>query len=160
MNKRIGDLTMKTLLAVLALTMGETAWAQTSSNKLTLSPAEEPFQVATAVVSFSGAFGSTDLVTVPAGKMLVIEHVSAIVDANGANGLADVQIAIKKSNPDQVVCYQTGARADGLTHAFACSTPTKYYVGAGQTLSFAVATYDSSGGAYRAFISGYYVPAP
>jgi hypothetical protein len=155
----MGDFMMKTLLVVLALTIAATTRAQTSSNKLTLNPAEEPFQVATGVTSFSGNFGSSDLVTVPAGKMLVIEHVSAVIDVTGANGLADVQIAIKKSNPDQVVCYQTGARSDGQTHAFACSAPTKYYVGPGQTVSLAVVTYDSYGGAFRAFISGHYVPA-
>jgi hypothetical protein len=150
---------IRALLAALVFTVGSTGRAQSSSNNATVSPAEEPFQVATAVISFSGNLGTADLVTVPVGKMLVIEHVSAIVDVTGVNGLADVQIAVMKSNPDQIACSQTGARFDGHTHAFACSVSTKYYVGPGQTVSFTVVTYDSYGGAFRAFISGHYVSA-
>jgi hypothetical protein len=101
------------------------------------------------------------VVTVPAGKRLVIEHLSAWVNATGPDGIASVSIGIENVGQfNQAPCQQTGQTANGLNHFFACATPTKYYVGPGQTLQFHVAVSNGDGGFHRATLSGYYVPVP
>jgi len=126
---------------------------------VTVSPTETLFQLGTSAQSFSGAVGSDDLVTVPAGKTLVIEHISVVMNLFGANGLADARLrSASVSGGDEIDCHQTGT--DGANHWFACSGMTRFYAGAGETVTFSMQTVDSVGAEYRVFISGHYVPAP
>ena len=123
--------------------------------------AKEPFQQATISTAFSGSSSSATIITVPAGKRLLIEHFSAWINASGPNGLASISIGIQGTGQfDQASCQQTGQTGNGLNHFFACSGPTKFYAEAGQTLQFFVALSDSDGGFHRAFVSGHFVPVP
>jgi hypothetical protein len=123
--------------------------------------AKEPFQQATISTAFNGSSSSAEVVTVPAGKRLVIEHFSAWINASGPNGLASISIGVQGSGQfDQASCQQTGQTANGLNHFFACSGPTRFYAEAGQTVHFFVALSDSDGGFHRALLSGHFVPVP
>jgi hypothetical protein len=134
--------------------------SNTNPIPVTVQPAEEPFQIDSGLVSSATSLISGNLVTVPAGKLLVIEHVSANIDVTGSNGLSAAQLVIAKASPDSVACFATGTSTDLQNHFYSCSTQTKYYVSAGQTVSFRVGTVDTAGGGFIAFISGHYVPAP
>jgi hypothetical protein len=123
--------------------------------------AKEPFQQGTVTTVFSSSSSATDVLTVPAGKRLVIEHFSAWINATGPDGLSSISIGVENTGQfDQAMCSQTGKTANGLNHFFSCSSSTKLYVDAGQTLQFFVAVANSNGGFHRAFVSGYYVPVP
>ncbi len=121
--------------------------------------AREPFQMRTVTTGFNSSSSSTEIVTVPADKVLVIEHVSAWVNTANDNGLASVTIG-SGVELDQLPCFRTGQTANGLNHFYSCSMQTRYQVGPGATLSFVVATAAGDGGFHRAFVSGYYLPAP
>jgi hypothetical protein len=121
--------------------------------------AREPFQTQTVTTSFNSSSSSADIVTVPAGKRLVVEHVSAWVNSTDDSGLASVTIG-SGSQFDQLPCFRTGQTGNGLNHFYSCSMQTRYYVGPGETLSFFVSTASSDGGFHRSFVSGYYLPAP
>jgi hypothetical protein len=119
----------------------------------------ERFQVSTVPASFSGSIGSTAVVTVPADRRLVIEHASAWINSGGAGGLLGVNLS---SGTPLVVnllpCSAIGQNA--LNFVYACVGPTLHYVSPGETLTFSVETFASSGGFFRVFVSGYYEPAP
>ena len=123
---------------------------------------QEPFQVGTPGVGINNGSANWPLVTVPAGKRLVIEGVSAIVVAGStANGLSSASIGIANTNLfNRLVCHQTGATSNGLNYFFSCATQVKMYVEAGQTVSFFANTANSSSGSFVAFASGYYVTVP
>lgn len=123
--------------------------------------AREPFQRQTTTTAFNTSASSAEIVTVPADKVLVIEHASAWVNSTSDAGLASVSIGIGSMGPfDQLPCSRTGQTGNGLNHFYSCSMQTRYYVGPGATLSVFVSTAASDGGFYRAFVSGYYLPAP
>jgi hypothetical protein len=123
--------------------------------------AKELFQTGSLFTEFVNGFSSTDLVTVPANKRLVIEHFSATVNVFAADGLTNVNLAKKGSFVgDEFPCMAMGSTASGLNHYFACSAPTKFYASAGDTTATVVTANFTSGGFYRVFISGYYVPVP
>lgn len=123
--------------------------------------AKEPFQHGTVTAAFSSSSSAVDVVTVPAGKRLVIEHFSAWINATGPDGLSSISLGIGNSGQfDHASCQQTGQTTNGLNHFFACSGPTRFYADAGETVRFFVNTTNSAGGFHRAFVSGYYVPVP
>ena len=77
--------------------------------------AKEPFQQGTISTAFNGSSSSAEVITVPAGKRLMIEHFSAWINASGPNGLASVSIGIQGAGQfDQASCQQTGQTGNGL----------------------------------------------
>ena len=121
--------------------------------------AKEIFQHMTTPTSFNSSASTVDVITVPSGRLLVIEHFSAWVNASGPDGLASISLGIQNVGQfNQAPCQQTGQTANGLNHFFSCATPTKYYVGPGQTLQFLVSVANSDGGFHRTTVSGYFVP--
>lgn len=123
--------------------------------------AKEPFQQSTISTAFNGSSSSAEVITVPAGKRLVIEHFSAWINASGPDGLASISIGIQNAGQfDQGSCQQTGQTGNGLNHFFSCSGQTKFYAEAGQTVRFFVALSNSDGGFHRSFVSGYLVSVP
>lgn len=123
--------------------------------------AKEPFQHSTVTTAFSSSSSNADIVTVPDGKRLVIEHFSAWINATGPDGLSSITIGFPSGGAfDQPLCLPIGKTANGLNHFFQCSSTTKFYAEAGQTLRFFVSVANSDGGFHRAFVSGYYEPVP
>lgn len=122
--------------------------------------ARETFQMSSVPTSFSNGPGSTSLITVPAGKRLVVEHVSAWINATEASGLLAASLVSGTPQPvvNQLPCGVIGQNA--LNHIYACGGSTKHYVQAEETLSFSVQTFASAGGFYRVFVSGYYEAVP
>jgi hypothetical protein len=120
----------------------------------------EPVQFRGVTTSFTGSSGSTSFVTVPAGKMLVIEHVSASINLPTADGLFGCALAIDElaGDTDFQVCHAMGRNALNFLHA--ANASTKFYVGPGKTVRFVVSAISGSGGFVSAFASGYYIPAP
>ena len=125
----------------------------------------EPFQARVLGNFTDELFGSqmdATVVTVPTGKRLVIEHVSAGLNISNAGvGL----LSIGLNNPatlalDQIICNPVADASDALNHAFQCAGQTKYYVEPGQELHFFAETLQHAGSSSAViFVSGYYVPA-
>ena len=122
----------------------------------------EPFQFASVFIAFSSGGSNSNVVTVPANKRLVIEHVSAAININSQGGLATAGLGISGSNvADFIACQATGSTSSNLSHFYSCSVQTKFYAAPGQTVDFGVTSADGNGtGFYKVFVSGYYVPAP
>ena len=123
---------------------------------------QEPFQFGTVSTSFNTGSGLATLVVVPAGKRLVIEGVSANINVTQTGGLASVSVNIGGTfdRVNTLMCQQQGTSPNNLNHWFFCSTQVKLHAEPGQTVTFSVSTADSSsGGFFRAFASGYFVPA-
>lgn len=120
----------------------------------------EPVQFRGVTTSFTGSTGATTFVTVPADKMLVIEHVSASINLPTADGLFGCALSINEvaGDADFQVCHPMGSNS--LNHLHAANAQTKFYVGPGQTVRFVVSAIAGQGGFVSAFASGYYVPAP
>lgn len=118
----------------------------------------EAFQLGVVPTAFTGNTGSRDLVTVPAGTRLVVEYVSAWINAGAEGGLLGTTISSGSSAVNGLSCTPQGQNA--LNFVYACAGPTKHYVNAGETLRFAVQTFANAGGFYRVFLSGYYEPVP
>lgn len=129
---------------------------------VTISPSQESFQFGSVPASFSGSSVSLAVATVPAGKELVVEHVSVLLNLGGPNGLSSVSINknVGFFEADGIVCAQQGSTTNGLNHFYSCSSQTLFHVAAGQTLNFSIQAVDSSGGSYQVFVSGHYVSAP
>jgi hypothetical protein len=122
--------------------------------------AKELFQFGTPSSSFDGSAGVREVLTVPAGKRLVIEHFSALVNSRGPNGLAGVSVGIELTNHfAQAPCQAIGQATNGLNYFHSCAMPAKLYAEAGQKIVVVVFTNDGEG-AFRAFVSGYFVPVP
>lgn len=120
--------------------------------------AREVFQTSIVPTAFSGSVGTSNVVTVPAGKRLVVEYASAWVNASAAGGLLGANLSIGFSNVNGLPCLPQGQNA--LNYVYVCAGPTRQYVNAGETLRFGVETFASAGGFFRVFVSGYYEPAP
>ena len=120
--------------------------------------AREVFQVGIIPTAFVGSIGSRDLVTVPAGKRLVVENVSAWVNAGAAGGLLGINISAGSESVNELPCTPQGQNA--LNFVYACGGLTKHVVNAGQTLRFTAQTFANAGGFFRVLVSGYYEPVP
>ena len=120
----------------------------------------EPVQFRGVTTSFTGSSGATTFVTVPADKMLVIEHVSASINLPTADGIFGCNLSINElaGDTDFQVCHPMGSNP--LNHLYAANAQTKFYVGPGKTVRFVVSAISGQGGFVSAFASGYYVPAP
>ena len=102
--------------------------------------------------------GTIDLVTVPAGKRLVIEHVSARVNDTSGVGLSSCALTLDTVT-DFLVCHPMGK--DALNNVYAANAQTKFYANAGQTVRFSARPLPGGGtGVLSAFASGYYEPVP
>lgn len=121
--------------------------------------ARQHFQTSTVPTSFSGRSATGNVVTVPAGKRLVVEQVSAWINSGGPGGLLGANLLSGDPLHVQAVsCVPQGQNA--LNYIFVCAGPTKHYVESGQTLRFGLETIADEGGFYRVFVSGYYEPVP
>ena len=120
----------------------------------------EPVQFRGVTTSFTGSTGATTFVTVPADKMLVIEHASASINLPTADGIFGCSLSINEvaGDTDFQVCHAVGSNA--LNHLHAANAQTKFYVGPGKTVRFVVSAIAGQGGFVSAFASGYYIPAP
>jgi len=118
----------------------------------------EPFQFGTSSTGFSGTGTEINIVTVPAGKLLVVEYASVTIHGIGSGGLSSVTLqtgAVSGSAVyNQLACNQIGSGS------YACAGPTKQYVLAGERLTFSFATSADIGGSFRFFVSGYYAHSP
>jgi hypothetical protein len=120
----------------------------------------EPFQ-ATGVIGFSAGHAGTFFATVPAHKRLVIEHAALSVLANAPNGFNQVLIVITPTTFDPMSCTHIGEDPSLGFQTFACTTQTKLYAEAGQSVGVDVSLGDFTGsGNARVTMSGYYVPVP
>ena len=117
----------------------------------------EPFQTGTPPTFFETNFGAANLVTVPAGKRLVVEYASAWVNASSAGGLLAISLSTA-ARANDLTCHPQGQNA--LNHIYTCATPMKQYVEAGESLTFIVQTLSNSGGNFRVFVSGHYETVP
>jgi hypothetical protein len=127
-----------------------------------LEPAKEHFQFGVGSTYFdeSMAYVVLEVGTVPDRKRLVIEHVSASVNAFLANGLAAVNLVVDQTNNvDAVPCVLMGKSGSGLNQYFSCASTTKFQATAGQKVVVVVQT-GAGGGFARAFVSGYYEQVP
>jgi hypothetical protein len=128
--------------------------------------AKEPFQESVQDLIYpntqlGAAVGLESLGTVPAGKRLVIEHVSAHIVV-GTSQLRLVRLSTS-GMLDALGCHLDGS--NNATYFFSCSSQTKFYVEAGQELFFVVTTADmpaatASDSRFWALVSGHYVPVP
>ena len=121
----------------------------------------EPFQARTPFSQFTSGVGTVTLVTVPADKTLVIEHVSAAINDTSGSGLVscDLETATLNGPVDWVVCEPMGKNA--LNAFYAANAQTKFVAGPGSVVRFGVSTVSFSGtGFVAASVSGYYIPAP
>ena len=118
----------------------------------------EPFEVR-GVLGSATSVAVADLVQVPAGKLLVIEHVSAglNVGSSATQATSNLHIVNAFLN-DFVGCVPAGSNA--LNHLLVCSSQTKVYVPAGDKVQFAANALDSDGINGEVFVSGYFVRAP
>jgi hypothetical protein len=128
-------------------------------------PASQPFQ-ASAQFTMSGigpVFSVTsDITVVPAGKMLVIEHVT-FIGATGSPGKIGASISNSIAGPGRthwLVLTEQGALFG--TPAFMANQPMRLYAGPGTTVrghAFrSIDSIDASAGAFS--ISGHFVDIP
>jgi hypothetical protein len=119
----------------------------------------EPFQASN--LSNSGADAALSFPAVPAGKRLVIEHVSAEVNITAA-GVAVSNSALNRTDggPADFFAVQPTA-SNALNHFFVGTVQTKYYVDSGKSPQVSCSVINgSSAGGISAFISGYFTPLP
>ena len=114
--------------------------------------------------SLEGDFGSCNLMTVPAGKIAVVETVSGHAFAKGSNQFVEVVIAAIPSTPGTSLSFDlalTSTGFDGTYTYFLFNNPTKFYAPSGSTINGSLATGNDFSGqsAVLMEISGYYVPA-
>ena len=119
----------------------------------------EPVQFSNAGSFTQAGAGSVDLVIVPAGKRLVIEHVSGWVNETSGVGLSSCNLMVGSETTAFLVCQPMGK--NDLNNVYAANAQTKVYADAGQLVRFTALTLPGgASGALRGFASGYYVPAP
>ena len=122
--------------------------------------AREPVQFRTSTTLFTGQ-GKVVLVTVPAGKRLVIEHVSGSVNDNSGTGITSCTLQSEEAGfpLDWLPCESMFINA--LNHIYAVNRQTKFYASPGAVVSFTASTFSDLGkGSLSAFASGYYEPVP
>jgi len=123
-----------------------------AQNPVPVQDIREPFQARG--IGSIGASTPATFPAVPAGKRLVIEHVSLRVN-NGTTASPDT-CALTNSDPlsgvDQIVPQPVGGNA--LNHIFGASVQTKFYVQTGQTPQIFCDFFGGASGDIEAFISG------
>ncbi len=134
-------------------------------------PARQPFQ-AQAVGGFAdgaSTTGDVTITTVPAGKLLIIEHVSVFGAMLPGQKMVRARLIIRWSTPGgslvirpPLVIRPQGSNADGTRDYFVASEPVRFYAGDG--LVSWEAERDSSAGANPTGIDinceGYLVDCP
>jgi hypothetical protein len=133
-----------------------------TNTPLPVEDVREPFQADNH--NFSQADAALSFPTVPAGKRLVVEHVSVEVGITAA-GVAVSVCALNRTDggPADFFAVQPTA-SNALNHIFVGSVQTKYYVDSGKSpqvsCSVLAVAGGSSAGGITAFISGHLTPAP
>ncbi len=136
--------------------------ANTATNPVLVQAVREPFQVRLVGGADSSSAKSDD-VPVPAGKRLVVEHVSTNVNFCGS-GVPSTQIPtayvqdVDAFIGDTVPCVRAASNA--LNNNYVCSQNTVMYVPTGHAFSVVVSTLGSARIDFVAFVSGYYLAAP
>jgi len=120
----------------------------------------ERVQFRTAPTSWTGTNGHVDLLTVPAGKRLVIEHVSINLNEFNSKPVIDCGLSTTGSGTavQWVVCQPTASNA--LNHYYVANSEAKMYAAAGTTVRAFTNTLGSTEGFLAASIFGYYLPEP
>lgn len=171
---------MKAMLPIAALMLFSVAAAQNESQDLPTeiqspvglisSPipattAQQPWQVTTGEIPFTAGSGSWSwglYGLVPAGKVLVVEHVSARITYRATNGAPFREISINARTSqviaeDSLPCTQIGQSVSAPATHFACSVQTKIYVPPGGNVFLALFFASSSpGGNLVVFASGHF----
>jgi hypothetical protein len=120
---------------------------------------KEPFQTRLSGAAANSAGVNSDPISVPAGKVLVIEHVSVAANVGAITSGLLVAIGYDTGGLlfDYIPCVP--ARTNALNHVYACAAQTRMYV-TGQPVHISVSTIDATDISFGAFVSGYYVNAP
>jgi hypothetical protein len=148
------------LTAVVGHVSAVDAIAQAAKTMLVRSvdePALKPFEAKAALFTASGVSEFVPLLSVPAGKRLVIEYVNAAASTNDAT--ADV-VGIVIRNPNTSHTYSfTGGKPFSIQGAglLGMSFPTKMYVNPGSVLDVGFALSNGAGGDALVTVSGYLV---
>ena len=134
-------------------------------------PARQPFQAEVVGGFADGASttGDVTITTVPAGKLLIIEHVSVFGAMLPGQKMVRARLIIRWSTPGgslvirpPLVIRPQGSNADGTRDYFVASEPVRFYAGDG--LVSWEAERDSVAGANLAGIDincdGYFVDCP
>jgi hypothetical protein len=109
---------------------------------------------------WTGDFPQVNLVTVPAGKLLVIEHMSMSVNENDNVPVVSCGLSTSASPAavQWVPCQPTASNA--LNHHYIANSQTRMYATAGTTVRAFVDLLSNGSGFVSASIAGYYVPVP
>ena len=153
---------------LIALLASNAATAQTRAAlvKDVDSPASQPFAASGGVVNFpSGSLNaSSTLMTVPAGKRAVIEHVSCIDFLEAGNNFVRMEMRYTLggvAQRHQFVHTRVGTSLIGTIDVWSFSQPVRLYADAGTTLQMAALRRSATGsGGIECQISGHYVDAP
>jgi hypothetical protein len=98
--------------------------------------------------------------SIPTGKVLVIEHVSARISMNGTADLSAVRVLTTQGVDDSLPCVRIGQNNFIGAGYFSCSAQTKIYVPAGERPAFAtsvaVPPANAMGWDWVVFASGHY----
>ena len=120
-------------------------------------PALQPFEAKASMFTASGVSEHVPLLSVPAGKRLVIEYINA--GATSSDPTADVVgIVIRDPNTNQTYSFP-GGRVFNIqgTGFLAMSFPTRIYVNPGSALDVSVSLTNGAGGDAQVTASGYLV---
>lgn len=137
--------------------------ANPAANPVLIRQVTEPFQARVLGNVGNGTSSSGDIVTVPSGKLLVIEHIATNVNVSGSGvPPTDIPTAFVNDNTafiaDIIPCVRQASNA--LNNFFVCAQQTRMYIPAGHTFQVSVSIIGNSSITFTAFVSGYYVPAP
>jgi len=103
---------------------------------------------------------STDLPTVPAGKRLVIEHISGEADTSGLNDLYRVSLWVKNQYASAYLEFGSANVTPNSLYARPFNQAVFATFDAGQTPQVTLQTTGTGGFAWQAVICGYLVDIP
>jgi hypothetical protein len=122
----------------------------------------EPAQFRSVNNGIKNGIGLVTLVTVPAGKQLVVEHVSlgANIERDGGAATCALDTADFDGPLAYLVCNSTGASSNGFNHYVAANATTEFRAAPGAVVRLFIQTANGGEGFVSGSISGYYEPAP
>jgi len=137
----------------------------TAQNPVPVREIREPFQARTP--NTSPISSGLTFPAVPAGKRLVIEHLSVSVNSNALDAVPDCAL----TSSDQSLFFdffgvqQVASKVinNAANNFFVASVQTKFYVETGQTPKIVCSFLSPPGplgGSFAGFISGYFTPLP
>jgi hypothetical protein len=152
-------------IALLASTAA-TAQTRAALVKDVDSPASQPFAASSGVVNFpaGSSNASSTLLTVPAGKRAILEHVSCIDFLETGNNFVRMEMRYTLggvAQRHQFVHTRVGTSLIGSIDVWSFSQPVRLYADAGTILQMAALRRSTTGsGGIECQISGHYVDAP